>query len=137
LVEKSVDQDNNDSGEIIYQQNKASNAEKELEQQAATKSRSYAINDQQQQQRGSYNRNGHLVGYQGHQSTSNYPNSDNFAKNNAMGHNQGNYSGHSGNMQGNHQRRSGSSKPKKKSNGQQPIKIIKNINNNNYIFNNP
>lgn len=37
---------------------------------------------------------------------------------------------------GTHQRRTGSSKPKKKSQ-QQPIKIIKNINNNNYIFNNP
>lgn len=33
-------------------------------------------------------------------------------------------------------RRNGSSKPKKKTH-QQPIKIIKNINNNNYIFNNP
>ena len=34
-------------------------------------------------------------------------------------------------------RRNGSSKPKKKPLQQQPIKIIKNINNNNYIFNNP
>jgi hypothetical protein len=33
-------------------------------------------------------------------------------------------------------RRNGSSKPKKKAHTQ-PIKIIKNINNNNYIFNNP
>lgn len=33
-------------------------------------------------------------------------------------------------------KRSGSSKPKKKASAQ-PIKIIKNINNNNYIFNNP
>ena len=85
------------------------------------------------------NRNGHLVGYQGHQSTSGYsgPNSDNFAsKNNVLGHGSGNYPGHS-NISGPHQRRTGSSKPKKKSNGQQPIKIIKNINNNNYIFNNP
>ena len=40
-------------------------------------------------------------------------------------------------MHGAHQRRQGSSKPKKKNNGQMPIKIIKNINNNNYIFNNP
>jgi hypothetical protein len=42
-------------------------------------------------------------------------------------------------LHGPHQgRRSGSSKPKKKStNHNQPIKIIKNINNNNYIFNNP
>lgn len=39
-------------------------------------------------------------------------------------------------LHGAHQRRSGSSKPKKK-NQNQPIKIIKNINNNNYIFNNP
>lgn len=40
-------------------------------------------------------------------------------------------------LHGPHQgRRSGSSKPKKKSQNQ-PIKIIKNINNNNYIFNNP
>jgi hypothetical protein len=38
-------------------------------------------------------------------------------------------------LNGPHSRRSGSSKPKKKS--QQPIKIIKNINNNNFIFNNP
>jgi hypothetical protein len=35
-----------------------------------------------------------------------------------------------------HSRRTGSSKPKKK-NQPQPIKIIKNINNNNFIFNNP
>jgi hypothetical protein len=47
LEQKSVDQDNNDSGEIIYQQNKAGNAEKEMEQPPA-KNRSYAINDQQQ-----------------------------------------------------------------------------------------
>ena len=39
-------------------------------------------------------------------------------------------------MHGPHSRRSGSSKPKKKERNQ-PIKIIKNINNNNYIFNNP
>jgi hypothetical protein len=39
-------------------------------------------------------------------------------------------------MHGIHRGRTGSSKPKKKSQ-QQPIKIIKNINNNNYIFNNP
>jgi hypothetical protein len=41
-----------------------------------------------------------------------------------------------GPMHGPHARRSGSSKPKKKERNQ-PIKIIKNINNNNYIFNNP
>lgn len=39
-------------------------------------------------------------------------------------------------IHGPHSRRSGSSKPKKKERNQ-PIKIIKNINNNNYIFNNP
>lgn len=38
-------------------------------------------------------------------------------------------------INGPHVRRSGSSKPKKK-NQNQPIKIIKNINNNNFIFNN-
>lgn len=40
------------------------------------------------------------------------------------------------NAHGAHNRRNASSKPKKKSQNQ-PIKIIKNINNNNYIFNNP
>jgi hypothetical protein len=40
------------------------------------------------------------------------------------------------NVNGPHSRRSGSSKPKKKS-GHQQVKIIKNINNNNFIFNNP
>jgi hypothetical protein len=48
---------------------------------------------------------------------------------------------HSGKMgvHGPHARRSGSSKPKGKKNGsnQQPIKIIKNVNNNNFILNNP
>lgn len=48
---------------------------------------------------------------------------------------------HSGKMgvHGPHGRRSGSSKPKgkKSQSNQQPIKIIKNVNNNNFILNNP
>ena len=42
-------------------------------------------------------------------------------------------------VHGPHGRRSGSSKPKgkKNQNNQQPIKIIKNVNNNNFILNNP
>jgi hypothetical protein len=57
---------------------------------------------------------------------------DNFAQNHGSKVHQAGLPGPHG------ARRSGSSKPKKKSqHNQQPIKIIKNINNNNYIFNNP
>ena len=56
------------------------------------------------------------------------PNQDNFGSSKPIS---------GGPMHGPHARRSGSSKPKKKERNQQPIKIIKNINNNNYIFNNP
>ncbi len=70
-----------------------------------------------------------MTGYQGHQSTTYNSGMDNFAMS------------HHGKMgvHGPHQRRSGSSKPKKKSghSNQQPIKIIKNVNNNNFILNNP
>mmetsp|Transcript_7989 Transcript_7989/g.13401 ORF Transcript_7989/g.13401 Transcript_7989/m.13401 type:complete len:396 (+) Transcript_7989:3-1190(+) len=95
---------------------------------------------------GIQNRNGHLVGYQGHKSTSNYSNNENYALQQKAMSGQGNQQfmgggGMAGQMNnqmlhGAHSRRSGSSKPKKKGQNQ-PIKIIKNINNNNYIFNNP
>lgn len=149
LKGQSLENDNiNDSGEIIYQQNSKEKAATKTQQRNTAISggddpTAQPTNQQRKMpfpgsgSNASRTAQGHLTGYQGHTSNQNFshtaPNMDNFAQNHAgKMHQQPGLPGPHG------ARRSGSSKPKKKTqHTQQPIKIIQNINNNNYIFNNP